>query len=176
MLHFHTSSFTILVQRHLLIYYIYSSPIDTKLVENASLPLIPSQSSPRIYQFVHFYTSAYPLSLLLSTRIFSSCVYFPAAESLLSPRLILHWLSSSLTRCIRQQCATRFQNLYTHTHTHVPACIDTQTFDRYSYTTVQVLFYFSSSFFLFSSPLPFFWRSFLKQYCFLPLESGIKPV
>lgn len=152
MLHFHTSSFTILVQRHLLIYYIYSSPIDTKLVENASLPLIPSQSSPRIYQFVHFYTSAYPLSLLLSTRIFSSCVYFPAAESLLSPRLILHWLSSSLTRCIRQQCATRFQNLYTHTHTRTSVHRHANVRSIFIYNRSSFILFFLLFFSFFFSP------------------------
>lgn len=175
MLHFHTSSFTILVQRHLLIYYIYSSPIDTKLVENASLPLIPSQSSPpdlSICPFLYIRLSAQPPPLhayFFLVRVFSSRGKSSITE-----------INSSLAVLIVDALhQTTMRDAFPesiYTHTHVPACIDTQTFDRYSYTTVQVLFYFSSSFFLFSFPLPFFWRSFLKQYCFLPLESGIKPV
>lgn len=152
MLHFHTSSFTI-VQRHLLIYYIYSSPIDTKLVENASLPLIPSQSSPpdlSICPFLYIRLSAQPPPLhayFFLVRVFSSRGKSSITE-----------INSSLAVLIvdaLHQTTMRDafpESIYTHTHTHVPACIDTQTFDRYSYTTVQVLFYFSSSFFLFLFP------------------------
>lgn len=56
--------------------------------------------------------SAY-FSICFPSFFLPSRVYFPAAESLLSPRLILHRLSSSLTRCIRQQCASRVFRIYT---------------------------------------------------------------
>lgn len=119
MLHFHTSSFTILVQRHLLIYYIYSSPIDTKLVENASLPLIPSQSSPpdlSICPFLYIRLSAQPPPLhayFFLVRVFSSRGKSSITE-----------INSSLAVLIvdaLHQTTMRDafpESIYTHTHTY----------------------------------------------------------
>lgn len=152
MLHFHTSSFTI-VQRHLLIYYIYSSPIDTKLVENASLPLIPSQSSPpdlSICPFLYIRLSAQPPPLhayFFLVRVFSSRGKSSITE-----------INSSLAVLIvdaLHQTTMRDafpESIYTHTHTRTSVHRHANVRSIFIYNRSSFILFFLLFFSFFFSP------------------------
>lgn len=152
MLHFHTSSFTI-VQRHLLIYYIYSSPIDTKLVENASLPLIPSQSSSpdlSICPFLYIRLSAQPPPLhayFFLVRVFSSRGKSSITE-----------INSSLAVLIvdaLHQTTMRDafpESIYTHTHTRTSVHRHANVRSIFIYNRSSFILFFLLFFSFFFSP------------------------
>ena len=121
--------------------------------------LFPIQSSAYFSLSVSLY-SFLPLSLSLSLSLFLFSRIFPNhGKSLLSPRLILRWLSSSLTRCIRQQCAFPesipfvpriYVHIYICTHTLTHTQVENyRSIFIHARRSTFILFGFSLSFFLF---------------------------
>ena len=112
------------------------------------------------------------LSLFLFSRIFPN-----HGKSLLSPRLILRWLSSSLTRCIRQQCAFPesipfvpriYIYIYVHTLSHTQVENYRSIFIHARRSTF-ILFGFSLSFF------PFFFFIFpFFSFCFTRGQTRVR--